>query len=77
MGTKPFFLFLFRWEVCSAKKRPHFRFPSILVPRREHRTSEATMGRYAAEPDNATKSAKARGSNLRVSFKVIARVRRW
>ncbi len=38
-----------------------------------------TMGRYAAEPDNATKSAKARGSNLRVSFKVIGaelRVRR-
>ncbi len=28
------------------------------------------MGRYAAEPDNATKSAKAKGSNLRVSFKV-------
>jgi hypothetical protein len=23
------------------------------------------MGRYAIEPDNATKSAKARGSNLR------------
>ncbi len=37
------------------------------------RTSLATiMGRYAAEPDNATKSAKARGSNLRVSFKVSA-----
>ena len=29
------------------------------------------MGRYAAEPDNATKAAKARGSNLRVHFKVI------
>merc|ERR1712213_174814 len=29
----------------------------------------ADMGRYAAEPDNATKSAKARGSNLRVHFK--------
>ena len=28
------------------------------------------MGRYAAEPDNATKAAKARGSNLRVHFKV-------
>ncbi len=28
------------------------------------------MGRYAMEPDNATKSAKARGSNLRVHFKV-------
>merc|ERR1712058_46602 len=27
------------------------------------------MGRYASEPDNATKSAKARGSNLRVHFK--------
>merc|ERR1711996_77363 len=27
------------------------------------------MGRYAIEPDNATKSAKARGSNLRVHFK--------
>jgi large subunit ribosomal protein L17e len=27
------------------------------------------MGRYAMEPDNATKSAKARGSNLRVHFK--------
>merc|ERR1712061_706777 len=27
------------------------------------------MGRYAAEPDNATKAAKARGSNLRVHFK--------
>ena len=29
------------------------------------------MGRYAAEPDNVPKSAKARGSNLRVHFKVI------
>ena len=28
------------------------------------------MGRYATEPDNATKSAKAKGSNLRVHFKV-------
>ena len=28
------------------------------------------MGRYAMEPDNATKSAKAKGSNLRVHFKV-------
>jgi len=28
------------------------------------------MGRYAKEPDNATKSAKAKGSNLRVHFKV-------
>jgi len=27
------------------------------------------MGRYALEPDNATKSAKARGSDLRVHFK--------
>merc|ERR1712098_549427 len=27
------------------------------------------MGRYAIEPDNATKSAKARGSNMRVYFK--------
>ena len=27
------------------------------------------MGRYAAEPDNIPKSAKARGSNLRVHFK--------
>merc|ERR1712127_859188 len=27
------------------------------------------MGRYAIEPDNATKSAKAKGSNLRVHFK--------
>merc|ERR1711874_685431 len=26
-------------------------------------------GRYAAEPDNATKAAKAKGSNLRVHFK--------
>merc|ERR1712045_629041 len=29
----------------------------------------ADMGRYAIEPDNATKSAKAKGSNLRVHFK--------
>merc|ERR1719512_540807 len=27
------------------------------------------MTRYASEPDNATKSAKAKGSNLRVHFK--------
>ena len=27
------------------------------------------MGRYSIEPDNATKSAKARGTNLRVHFK--------
>ncbi|KAF4523468.1 hypothetical protein B566_EDAN014990 [Ephemera danica] len=27
------------------------------------------MGRYAREPDNATKSCKARGTNLRVHFK--------
>merc|ERR1711972_934865 len=32
-------------------------------------TRDATMGRYAIEPDNATKSAKAKGSNLRVHFK--------
>merc|ERR1712045_848344 len=31
--------------------------------------SIADMGRYASEPDNATKSAKAKGSNLRVHFK--------
>lgn len=30
----------------------------------------SSMGRYATEPDNATKAAKARGSNLRVHFKV-------
>ena len=28
------------------------------------------MGRYSREPDNPTKSCKARGSNLRVHFKV-------
>lgn len=28
------------------------------------------MGKYAREPDNASKSCKARGSNLRVHFKV-------
>ena len=28
------------------------------------------MGRYAQEPDNPSKTAKARGSNLRVHFKV-------
>ena len=28
------------------------------------------MGRYSAEPDNATKAAKAKGSNLRCHFKV-------
>jgi hypothetical protein len=28
------------------------------------------MGRYATEPENIAKSAKARGSNLRVHFKV-------
>ena len=27
------------------------------------------MGRYSAEPDNATKAAKAKGSNLRCHFK--------
>ena len=31
------------------------------------------MGRYANEPDNIPKSAKARGSNLRVHFKVTMR----
>merc|ERR1712223_555613 len=30
---------------------------------------DSKMGRYAIEPDNATKAAKARGSNLRVHFK--------
>merc|ERR1711994_858041 len=30
---------------------------------------DTKMGRYAIEPDNATKAAKARGSNLRVHFK--------
>merc|ERR1719220_2969114 len=30
---------------------------------------DCKMGRYAIEPDNATKAAKARGSNLRVHFK--------
>merc|ERR1711994_766786 len=33
------------------------------------RFTNRTMGRYASEPDNATKAAKARGSNLRVHFK--------
>lgn len=28
------------------------------------------MGRYASEPENATKSCKSRGSHLRVHFKV-------
>ena len=27
------------------------------------------MGKYSAEPDNATKAAKAKGSNLRCHFK--------
>merc|ERR1712088_611403 len=31
--------------------------------------SRVIKGRYAAEPDNATKAAKAKGSNLRVHFK--------
>ena len=31
--------------------------------------TEVNMTRYAIEPDNATKSAKAKGSNLRVHFK--------
>ena len=31
--------------------------------------TEVIMTRYAIEPDNATKSAKAKGSNLRVHFK--------
>merc|ERR1739841_480597 len=31
--------------------------------------SESIMGRYAQEPENASKTAKARGSNLRVHFK--------
>merc|ERR1712242_456422 len=31
--------------------------------------TKLAMGRYAAEPDNATKAAKAKGSNLRVHFK--------
>merc|ERR1712179_593109 len=30
---------------------------------------DTKMGRYAIEPDNATKAAKAKGSNLRVHFK--------
>lgn len=29
------------------------------------------MGKYAKEPKNPTKSCKARGSNLRVHFKVV------
>merc|ERR1712060_411546 len=31
--------------------------------------SKNIMGRYSAEPDNATKAAKAKGSNLRCHFK--------
>merc|ERR1711977_301660 len=31
--------------------------------------SKSIMGRYAQEPENASKAAKARGSNLRVHFK--------
>merc|ERR1712124_35899 len=30
---------------------------------------QSIMGRYAQEPENASKTAKARGSNLRVYFK--------
>lgn len=29
------------------------------------------MGRYSREPDNAAKSCKSKGSNLRVHFKVL------
>merc|ERR1712150_218116 len=32
-------------------------------------TDQSTMGRYAQEPENASKTAKAKGSNLRVHFK--------
>merc|ERR1712038_283259 len=32
-------------------------------------STDTAMGRYAQEPDNASKTAKARGSNLRVHFK--------
>merc|ERR1711974_312746 len=31
--------------------------------------AKLAMGRYAQEPDNPSKTAKARGSNLRVHFK--------
>merc|ERR1712029_318947 len=42
-------------------------FPVFLLS--EDTKNFFNMGRYAKEPDNATKSAKARGSNLRVHFK--------
>lgn len=32
------------------------------------------MGRYSREPDNASKSCKARGPNLRVHFKVSCKL---
>lgn len=35
------------------------------------------MTRYSHEPVNATKSCKARGSNLRVHFKVIINTREF
>ncbi|XP_050256494.1 60S ribosomal protein L17-like isoform X1 [Quercus robur] len=36
---------------------------------RQHSTEPATMVKYSKEPDNPTKSCKARGSDLRVHFK--------
>merc|ERR1712038_1974959 len=35
----------------------------------QERVGVSIMTRYAADPENATKSAKARGSHLRVHFK--------
>jgi len=50
---------------------------SSLVSAFSPQVSTVEMGRYAREPDNATKSAKARGSNLRVHFKVTKREGPW
>ena len=43
--------------------------PPYRLIRSDHISDKIAMGRYAIEPDNATKSAKAKGSNLRVHFK--------
>ena len=60
--------FLFPYKSIAGKtSKISARSKSLIIP---GILKFSDMGRYASEPDNATKAAKAKGSNLRVHFKV-------
>ncbi|RZC70293.1 hypothetical protein C5167_033419 [Papaver somniferum] len=67
------------WAYLVYKRYPFISLQPTSVPhycrltrqrrRRNHQKPKSTMVKYSKEPDNPTKSCKARGSDLRVHFK--------